>query len=139
VFGKVDTFWTYQPPLLRASFFVFRVKVYRGGSQVVVAAPCVIRSARLQPHLDGNVERLVGVVWSLMISYGCGDLWIVKELHDSSFLFFVSGTDVVFLTRLVTSHSQPITSGQLRVERQRRRAVDTVWRLKLKGFSRILL
>jgi hypothetical protein len=30
-------------------------------------------------------------------------------------------------------------SGRLREERQRRRAVDTVWRLKMKGFSRISL
>jgi hypothetical protein len=48
---------------------------------VVVAAPHRIRSSWLQPHLDGNVERLVGVVWSLRILSGCGDLRIVKELH----------------------------------------------------------
>jgi hypothetical protein len=47
---------------LRALFFVFRVKVCRGGVQVVVAAPRAIRSPRLQFHLDSNVERLVGVV-----------------------------------------------------------------------------
>jgi hypothetical protein len=27
----------------------------------------------------------VGVVWSLRISSGCGDLWIVKELHRQFF------------------------------------------------------
>jgi hypothetical protein len=73
-------------PILRASFFVFRVKVCRGGAQVVVAASRAIRSSRLQPHLGGNVERLVGVVWSLRISSGCGDLRIVKELHRQFFL-----------------------------------------------------
>jgi hypothetical protein len=68
-------------PVLRASFFVFRVKVCRGGAQVVVAASRAIRSPRLQPHLGGNVERFVGVVWSSRFSSGCGDLQIVKELH----------------------------------------------------------
>jgi hypothetical protein len=48
---------------------------------VVVAAPRAIRSPRLQPHLVGNVERLVGVVWSSRIPFGCGDLQIIKELH----------------------------------------------------------
>jgi hypothetical protein len=69
------------PPVLRASFSVFRVKVCRSGAQVVVAAPRAIRSPRLQPHLGDNVERLVGVVWSSRFLSGCGDLWIVKELH----------------------------------------------------------
>jgi hypothetical protein len=71
-----------RPPVLRVSFFVFRVKVYRDGAQVVVAAaPHAIRSPQLQPHLGGNAERLVGVVWSSRILSGCGDLRIVKELH----------------------------------------------------------
>jgi hypothetical protein len=74
-------------PVLRAPFFVCRVKVCRGGAQVVVAAPRAIRSSRLQPHLDGNVERLVEVVWSSRISSGCGDLRIIKELHRQFFLF----------------------------------------------------
>jgi hypothetical protein len=74
------------PPVLRASFFVFRVKVCRGGAQVVVATPHAIRSPRLQPHLGGNIERRMGVVWSSRISSGCGDLRIVKELHQQFFL-----------------------------------------------------
>jgi hypothetical protein len=77
------------PPLvLRASFSVFRVKVCSGDTQVVVmvAAPRAIRSSRLQPHLGGNIERLVRVVWSSRISSGCGDLQIVKELHWQFFL-----------------------------------------------------
>jgi hypothetical protein len=73
-------------PILRASFFVFRVKVCRDGAQVVVAAPRAIRSLRLQPHLGGNVEKLVEVVWSSRISSSCGDLRIVKELHRQFFL-----------------------------------------------------
>jgi hypothetical protein len=44
-------------PILRALFFVFRVKVCRGGVEVVVTTPHVIRSSQLQPHLGGNVER----------------------------------------------------------------------------------
>jgi hypothetical protein len=53
---------------------------------VVVVAPHAIRSLRLQTHLGGNIERLVGVVWSLRISSGCGDLRIIKELHRQFFL-----------------------------------------------------
>jgi hypothetical protein len=74
------------PSILRAPFFVFRIKICRGGAQVVMAVPRAIRSLWLQPHLGGNVERLVGVVWSLRISSDCGDLRIVKELHRQFFL-----------------------------------------------------
>jgi hypothetical protein len=74
-------------PVLRVSFSVLRIKVCRGGAQVVVASSPAIRSLRLQPHLSGNVERLVGVVWSSRISSGCGDLRIVNELHRQFFLF----------------------------------------------------
>jgi hypothetical protein len=72
--------------VLRASFFAFRVKVCRGGVRMVVATPRTIRSSRLQPHLGGNVEGLVEVVCSSRILSGCGDLWIVKELHRQLFL-----------------------------------------------------
>jgi hypothetical protein len=74
------------PPVLEASFFVFRVKVCRDGAQMVVTAFRAIRSLRLQPHLGGNVEKLVGVVWCSRISSSCGDLRIVKELHWQFFL-----------------------------------------------------
>jgi hypothetical protein len=74
------------PPILRALFFVFRVKVYRGGVQMVAAASHAIRSPWLQPHLGGNIERLVGVVWSSRFSSGCGDLRIIKELHRQFFV-----------------------------------------------------
>jgi hypothetical protein len=53
---------------------------------MVVTALHTIRSPGLQPHLGGNVERIVGVVWSVRISFGCGDLRIVKELHRQFFL-----------------------------------------------------
>jgi hypothetical protein len=72
------------PLVLRALFFVFRV--CRGGTQVMVAAPRAIRSPQLQSRLGGNVEKLVGVVWSSRISSGCGDLRIVKKLHRQFFL-----------------------------------------------------
>jgi hypothetical protein len=74
------------PPVLRALFFVYRVKVCGSDTQLEVAAPSAIRSPRLQPHLGGNVERLVGVMWYSRFLSGCGDLWIVKELHDQFFL-----------------------------------------------------
>jgi hypothetical protein len=74
------------PSILRVLFSIFRVQVCRGGIQMVVATSHAIRSSRLQPHLGGNVERLVGVVWSSRISSGCGDLWIIKELHRQFFL-----------------------------------------------------
>jgi hypothetical protein len=73
-------------PVLRALFFIFRVKVCRGGVEVVVTTPHAIRSSQLQPHLGGNVERLVGVVCSSRILYSCGDLRIIKELHRLLFL-----------------------------------------------------
>jgi hypothetical protein len=53
---------------------------------MVVAALRAIRSPRLQPHLGGNIERHVGVVWSSRISSNCGYLQIVKELHRQFFL-----------------------------------------------------
>ena len=124
--------------ILRASFFVFRVKVCRGGAQVVVAARA-IRFPRLQPHLGGNVERLVRVVWSSRISSSCGDLRIVKELHRQFFLLLRLWDGCGLFDRPATSRPQPTTSGRLREERQWQHAVDMVWRLKMKGFSRISL
>jgi hypothetical protein len=78
--------WEGFAPVLRASFSNLRIKVCRGGAQVVVATPRAVRSPRLQPHLGGNVERLVGVVWSSRFSSCCGDLRIVKELYRQFFL-----------------------------------------------------
>jgi hypothetical protein len=78
--------WEGSVPFFEGFVLCFRVKVCRGDAQVVVAAPRVIRSLQLQPHLGGNIERLVGVVWSSRISSGCGDLWIVKELYHQYFL-----------------------------------------------------
>jgi hypothetical protein len=73
--------------VLRNSFFAFRViKVCRSGARMVVATPRTIRISRLQPHLGGNIERLVEVVCSSRILSGCGNLWIVKELHRQLFL-----------------------------------------------------
>jgi hypothetical protein len=44
-----------------------------------------------------------------------------RSFIGSSFFFFVSETNVVFLTRSMTSHLQPTMSGQHKVEQQRRR------------------
>jgi hypothetical protein len=73
-------------PIFRASFFFLRVKICRGGAQVVVAASRAKRSLRLQPHFGGNIEMLVEVVWSSRILSGCGDLRIIKGLHRQFFL-----------------------------------------------------
>jgi hypothetical protein len=73
-------------------FPVFRIHVWWGGLQVVAVSSSPIISLRLQPYLDGDVEKLVGVVWSSRTSSGCGDLQIVKELIGGSSFFFVSGT-----------------------------------------------
>jgi hypothetical protein len=79
--GSLLLLLTYTLKDVYISFFVFWVKVCRGGAQVVVVAPHSIRSLRLQTYIGGNTERLVGVMWSSRISCGCGDLRIVKELH----------------------------------------------------------
>lgn len=100
---------------------------------MVVAPPCAIRPPRLQPHLDGNIERFVGVVLSSRFTSSYGDLQIIKELHRQ-FILLLRLRSVAFLTRSTTSRPQPTTSSRLREERQRRRVVDTVWRLKMKGF-----
>jgi hypothetical protein len=48
----------------RALFSGFRVKVWWGGAQVVATASSPTKFFRFQPYLDGDVEKLVGVVWS---------------------------------------------------------------------------
>jgi hypothetical protein len=70
-------------PLLAGGlrFSICRVQVWWGGVQGVAVASLPIRSPRIQCHLDGNVEKLVGVLWSSRILSACGDIWIVKELH----------------------------------------------------------
>jgi hypothetical protein len=131
--------WIYPPSEGGLRIFGFRVKVWWGGTQVVAAASYPIKSPQLQHHLGGDVEKLVGVVWFLwtFLIWGEGGfLRIVMELHRRLFLLprlWETGTDVVFLTRSTTSHSHPTTPGR------RRRAVNTVWRLKTKDVSRILL
>jgi hypothetical protein len=116
--GLCPLFWG-----LRSSFLGLR---FAGAALRWVVAPRAIRSSQLQLHLSGIIERLVGVVKSLWILSGYGHLRIVKEFHRRFFFSFVLETDVVFLTRSVISRPQPTTSGRLRKERQRWRAVDTV-------------
>jgi hypothetical protein len=129
-----------DPPLfLRASFSNFRVKVCRGGAHMTVTVPHAIRSPRIQPHLGGNIERLVGVVWSLRISSGCGDLRIVKELHRQFFLLLRLRDGCGLIDPFDDFPFATNNSGRLREERQRRRAVYTIGRLKMKGFSKISL
>jgi hypothetical protein len=124
---------------LRVLFFVFRVKICRGGAQVVVTAPRAIRSLRLQPHLDGNIERLVGVVWSLRISSGCGDLWIVKELHRQFCLLLRlrggCGLFDPFGDFPSTTNNVRLSQEGAAAAARRRHGL----RLKMKGFSRISL
>jgi hypothetical protein len=78
--------WEDFEPCNEGFVLVFRVKVCRDVAQVVAMAPRAIRSTRLQLHLGGNIERLVGVVWSSRISSVYVDLRIVKELHRQFFL-----------------------------------------------------
>ena len=52
----------------------------------MAAASRAIMYSRVQSHLGGDVEKLVGVVWFSRTSSGCGDLRIVKELHWWLFL-----------------------------------------------------
>jgi hypothetical protein len=114
------------PSVLRASFLVFRVKVCRGSAQVVVAMPRAIRSPRLQPHLGGNIERFVGVVWSSRILSGCGDLRIIKEFHRQFFLLLRLRDGCGFLTRSATSRPQQrqADSGRNGSGRRRRHGLE---------------
>ena len=69
-------------PRRRKGFvFWFSVQVCRGSALLVAAALLAIMSPRLQPHLDDDVEKLVGVVWFSRTSSGDGGLRIVMELH----------------------------------------------------------
>jgi hypothetical protein len=119
---------------LRTSFSVFRIKVYRGNVQEVVAAWSLgfnpISTVISQAYGNGMVFE--DVVW-------LGIFESSRSFIGGSSFFFVSGTNMIFLTRLVTFCPQPTTSIRLKEKRQRRRAIDTVWRLKIKGFSRIFL
>jgi hypothetical protein len=47
---------------------------------VVAEASSPIKYLRLQPHLDGDVEKLVGVVWFLRTSPG----WGSQDRHGAS-------------------------------------------------------
>ena len=47
----------------------------------MVATSFPIKSSRLQPHLDGDGEKFVGVVWLSRTSSGGGVLRIAMELH----------------------------------------------------------
>jgi hypothetical protein len=64
----------------RAPFYGVRVKVCWGGTLAV--APRSIISPRIHLHLDSDVEKVVGVVRFLNASSDCGDLRIIKELHQ---------------------------------------------------------
>jgi hypothetical protein len=48
---------------------------------VAVTSSSPIKSPPLHLHLDGDVEKLVGVVLSPRTSSGYEDLQIVKEFH----------------------------------------------------------
>jgi hypothetical protein len=89
------------------------------GSRFVGVAPRAIRSSRLQPHLGGNVEWLVGVVWCGIREFrlAVGIFGSSRGFIGSSAFFFVSGTDMAFLTRSTTSRPQPTMSGRLGEER----------------------
>jgi hypothetical protein len=75
-------------------------------------------------HPDGDVEKLLRVVWSSRTSYRYCDLQIVKELYRRFILLLCLRTDAAFWARSVTSCPQPTTSGRLLEERQRWHFVD---------------
>jgi hypothetical protein len=54
---------------------------------VATATSSPVKSLRLQPHLDSDIEKLVGMVWFLRTSSGWEDLRIVMEIHHQ--LFFL--------------------------------------------------
>jgi hypothetical protein len=74
-----------SPSMGGLRFLGFRVKVWCGGAQMAAVASSPIKSPRLQPHLGGEVEKFVGVVWFSRTS-GWGDLRISMELHRRLFL-----------------------------------------------------
>jgi hypothetical protein len=106
---------------------------------VVEAVYSTIKSSRLQPHLDGGIEKLVGVVWFSKTSFGWGIFGSLWSFIGGYSFFFVSVKDVVFLNHSATSRPQPTMARRLREGRQRWHAVDTVSRLKAKDISRISL
>jgi hypothetical protein len=80
----------------------------------------------------------VGVVWSSRISSGYGDLRIVKELHRQFFLLLCLWDGCGLLDRFcdfpsTINNVMPAQKGVAAATR------SAVWRLKMKGFSRILL
>jgi hypothetical protein len=89
----MDAWWISALVGGRVCFPISRIQDWWSSAQVVVTTSSTINSPRLQPHLDGNIEKLVGVVRSSRTSSGYGDLRIF--IGDSSF-FFISVTDVDF-------------------------------------------
>jgi hypothetical protein len=126
-------------PFLRASFSIFRVKVCRGCVQVVVAEPRAIRSPGLNLISAATSRGLWEWCGLRGFRRAVGIFGSSRSFIGSFSFFFVFGTYVVFLTRSTTSRLQPTTLCRLREERQRWRVIDTVWRFKMKDFSRILL
>jgi hypothetical protein len=80
----------------------------------------------------------VGVVWSLRISFSCGDLRILKELYWQFFLLLRLWDGCGLLDPFgdlpsATNNVRPIQGGAAAMAHRRH------WRLKMKDFSRILL
>jgi hypothetical protein len=104
-----------------------------------MTAPHAIRSSRLQPHLNSNVERFVEVVWSSRISSGRRDLPIVKELHRQFFLLLRIRDRCGLLDMFgdfpsATNNVRPTQGGAAAAARRRHGL-----KLKMKGFSRTSL
>jgi hypothetical protein len=65
---------------------------------VVAAASFPIKPPRLHPHLNGDIKKVVGVMWFSGASSGW---WIFRSpwsFIDAYSFVFVSDTDVIFLT-----------------------------------------
>jgi hypothetical protein len=96
-----------------------------GGAQVVAAAASSpIKSPRLQPHLDGDVEKFVGVVSPSRTSSGRGDLRIIKELHRQFILLLHLRDECGFLGPFgdfppATNDARPVMGGAAAAARRR--------------------
>jgi hypothetical protein len=73
--------------------------------------------------MSRNLRVLCGS-WGLLLAVGISGS--SRSFINGYSFFFVSGTDMLFMTCSATSRPQPTTSGQLREECQRRYTINAV-------------
>ena len=109
---------------------------------MVAAVSRAIMSPRLQSHLDGDVEKLVAVVWFLRTSSGRGDLRIVKELHRQLFLLHLrNGCGLLdpFRDFPSATNNVRLALGGVVTAARRRHCLEVEDEGHLKGFSVIFV